>query len=198
MNAACSFRSPPRLTVALIAISLIVAVVSRLGTAFETIQPLLISAYLEQGLPEIMSGQVWRLLTPIFVHFGILHLTFNMLWLWDLGAGIEQAQNSIQLALLVVSIGILSNLAQFAFAGPAFGGMSGVVYGLLGYIWMQGHFNPRFGLYLHKPIVIMMLIWYVICWTGLVGPIANMAHTVGLALGIAWGFIAAHGQRKLR
>ena len=106
--------------------------------------------------------------------------------------GIERAQNRIQLALLVIAIGISSNLAQYAFDGPGFGGMSGVVYGLLGYIWMQGRFNPRFGISLRKPIVVWMLAWYVICLTGLVGSIANMAHTAGLALGIVWGFTAAH------
>ena len=182
----------PPLTAILIAISVIVALGSGLGASFEKVEPLLISYYVKQGLPEVMSGEVWRLLTPIFIHFGFVHLAFNMLWLWDLGGGIERAQNWFQLALLVVVIGISSNLAQYAFGGPGFGGMSGVVYGLLAYIWIQGRFNPRFGISLRTPIMVWMLAWYVICWTGLVGPIANMAHTAGLVLGIAWGFTAAY------
>ena len=124
-------HSIPPLTAILIVISVVVALGSGVGASFEKVEPLLISYYVKQGLPEVMSGEVWRLLTPIFIHFGFMHLAFNMLWLWDLGGGIERAQNWFQLALLVIVIGISSNLAQYAFGGPGFGGMSGVVYGLL-------------------------------------------------------------------
>src|SRR5437016_4399303 len=53
-------------------------------------------------LPEIRHGQIWRLFTPIFVHYGILHLLFNMLWLRDLGSMIEARQSLLHLAVLVV------------------------------------------------------------------------------------------------
>ncbi len=134
-----------------------------------------------------MAGEIWRLLTPIFIHFGLLHLLFNILWLWDLGGAVEVTENSWKLATLVSIIGIASNLAQYTLEGPLFGGMSGVVYGLLGYIWMQQKYNTRSRISLKKPIIVWMLAWYVICWTGLVGPIANMAHTAGLIVGLAWG-----------
>ena len=74
-------HSIPPLTAILIAISVIVALGSGLGANFEKVEPLLISYYVKQGLPEVMSGEVWRLLTPIFIHFGFVHLAFNMLWL---------------------------------------------------------------------------------------------------------------------
>jgi membrane associated rhomboid family serine protease len=70
-----------------------------------------------------------------------------------------------------------------------FGGMSGVVYGLLAYVWMQGRYNQRFGYALHKSTAVMMLVWFVLCWTGLLGPIANWAHTTGLLIGLAWGYL---------
>ncbi|MEA3291723.1 MAG: rhomboid family intramembrane serine protease [Pseudomonadota bacterium] len=193
-------RLPP-VTTGLIALSLLVFLYSRMGNDFESLRPLLISWYLQPTLPELRDGQLWRLITPIFIHFGLLHITFNMMWLWDLGRVIEWIQGPRHLLALVAAIGIASNLGEYFYSGPAFGGMSGVLYGLLGYIWMQGKFNPRFGVRLHKPIVTMMLVWFVLCWSGffeLVGGIriANMAHTGGLVVGLIWGYLDA--QRALR
>lgn len=175
-----------RVTASLIALSLIVALFSGLGRDFQFLHILFISEY-RQGLPEIVSGQLWRLFTPIIIHFGILHIAFNMIWLYQLGSAIEQHQSTRRMAILVIIISLLSNLAQFFWNGPIFGGMSGVVYGLLAYIWIQGKFNPRAGIGLNQNIAVMMLIWFIICWLGLVGNIANMAHTIGLASGAILG-----------
>src|SRR5205814_9740200 len=97
------------------------------------------------SLIEIKNGQLWRLITPIFVHGGFLHLLFNMWWMRDLGFMIEQRKGSLRLALMVLLVAIPSNIAQYMTAGPWFGGMSGVVYGLFGYIWMKGKFSPHEG-----------------------------------------------------
>ena len=61
-----------RLTATLIASSAIIAVLSKLGKDYQVLHFLFISEY-RQGLPEILSGQLWRLITPIIIHFGILH-----------------------------------------------------------------------------------------------------------------------------
>jgi len=177
-----------RLTAILIAISIVIALLSNLGGNYQVLKFLLISEY-RGGLPEILGGQLWRLVTPIFIHFGILHIIFNMLWLYDLGSAVEQRQGIRRMALLVFVTAVLSNLGQFAWGGPGFGGMSGVVYGLLAYVWVQGQYNPRAGIGLHQNIAIMMLVWFVICWLGLVGNVANMGHTVGLICGAILGII---------
>ncbi len=175
-----------RLTAILIALSVTVAVLSQFGSDYQFLHFLFISEY-RQGLSEISEGQLWRLFTPILIHFGIIHIAFNMIWLYQLGSAIEQRQSIKRMAMLVVVTSLLSNLAQYFWSGPSFGGMSGVVYGLLAYIWVQGKYNPRAGLGLEHNIAIMMLIWFVICWMGLVGNIANMAHTVGLVSGAVLG-----------
>jgi GlpG protein len=195
-----SLRMGP-LTAVLIAISVAVTILSKFGKNEDVLGSLLISQYrrVDGGdlLPEIMHGQVWRLVTPIFIHFGIMHLVFNMLWLKDLGTMIEKRINTRLLLALVLVIGALSNLGQFYFHGPYFGGMSGVVYGLLGFIWMKSRFDPASGLYMDKQTVIWMIGWFFLCLTNLMGHVANYAHGVGLIIGIIWGFASAK-TRSLR
>jgi GlpG protein len=180
------------LTVVMLGLSVALAVLAWAGYEDRIREELWMSRYMS-GLPEVLHGEFWRLLTPVFVHFTPLHLLFNMLWLLDLGSMVEARQGTGRLGLLVVILGIASNLAQYFWggAGPNFNGMSGVVYGLLGYIWMKGKFDPTSGLYLHPHTVAMMLIWFFLCLTGWVPRVANMAHAAGLGLGIAWGFLAS-------
>jgi hypothetical protein len=70
-------------------------------------------------------------------------------------------------------------------------GVDKVHQGMLGYVWMQGKFNPASNLRLQSQTVRLMIIWFFVCLTGLIGPIANTAHAVGAVMGIAWGYITA-------
>ncbi|HEX9390660.1 MAG TPA: rhomboid family intramembrane serine protease [Usitatibacteraceae bacterium] len=177
-------------SIVLIAISCVVAANSNLGKSLPDLAMLFISDPRHTGFTDIMQGQLWRLITPIFVHFGVLHLLFNMIWVWDLGKLIEARKGVVFYIVFVLIAGVASNLAQYLFTdSPYFGGMSGVLYGLLGYIWIQGRTNPAFGFMLTQSTVIMMGGWFVLCWTGLLGPIANWAHTAGLIIGVVWGFL---------
>lgn len=172
----------------LVFISVLVTLVTVFGSNGELTRWLTIAdIYTWNGsLSEIFSGQLWRLVTPIFLHFMLLHILFNMMWLWDLGGMIEKNQSSAFLIFFVISIGILSNIIQYLSSGPAFGGMSGVVYGLLGFIWMRS-LKPKSGFKLHNTIVVLMIIWLIMGFTGILGPIGNAAHLSGLILGVAYG-----------
>jgi GlpG protein len=144
------------------------------------------------ALDDILHGEVWRLITPIFLHFGIIHLMFNMWALWILGSLIEERRGTKAMAILVFVSAIASNTGEFAYdlsmnrLAP-FGGMSGVVYALFGYVWMKGRFEPEQGMILHPSTVRVMLFWLVLCFTNLAGPIANAAHVVGLIVGVLYG-----------
>jgi len=70
-----------------------------------------------------------------------------------------------------------------------FGGMSGVNYALIGYVWIRGRFDPAAGLHLDRQSLIYALIWFVLCFTKLLGPVANYAHGAGLMVGMAWAFV---------
>jgi len=84
---------------------------------------------------------------------------------------------------------------MLSLGGPNFGGMSGVVYGLLGYIWIRGKLDPGSGLFLHRETVIMMIVWFFLCFTGWVGDIANGAHAGGLLIGMACGWLSSLKHR---
>ncbi len=186
-------------TLVLICISVVVFLLSRFGPDPRVIRVLFISRFdftdLQNALPEVRHGEFWRIFTPIFIHFGFLHIFFNMLWLRDLGSMIEARLGGWQLLAMVLAIVSVSNAAQYFVSGPDFGGMSGVVYGLFGYVWIRGRFDPGSGLYLHPNTVLMMLIWFVVCWIGWVGFVANTVHLVGLLMGTAWGYLASLRRR---
>jgi len=211
IDARTIFYSPPVpigiLTIVLIVVSITVTLLTDFGKKDQFVRPFSITehrvqngyVYWQRGLPEIRHGQIWRLFTPMFLHFHFLHIFFNMLWLRDLGSMIEARKRPWMLLVLVLVIAGTSNLAQYVVTGdPAFGGMSGVVYGLLGYIWMQGKFDPASKLSLEPQTVIFMVAWFFLCFTGYVGPIANTVHAAGFGVGLAWGFLAARLSATLR
>ncbi|MCS4281913.1 GlpG protein [Pseudomonas sp. BIGb0278] len=156
---------------------------------------------LAQGLSD---GQWWRLVSPMLLHFGFLHLAMNGMWYWELGKRIELRQGPWLLLLLTLLFSLISNLAQHLVGGPSlFGGLSGVLYGLLGYVWLYQWLAPNPHYRLPKGVLVMMLIWLVVCLTGVVGQlgfgqIANAAHVGGLLIGCLTGLLGgALARRKL-
>ncbi len=151
------------------------------------------------GFSAIERGEVWRLITPIFIHFGLMHIVFNMLWMKDLGPLIERRWSSRTLLTLVLVSAVLSNVAQFLvnwdfkngvhYANALSGGMSGVVYALLGYVWIRSRLDPTAGIRLPPSVVMMMLGWLVLCMTGILGHIGNSAHAMGLLVGVVWAWV---------
>jgi len=145
--------------------------------------------FFPQGMLMTLSdGDVWRLVTPIFLHFGVLHLLFNMMWMWQLGAAVEFSRGTRRYLLLVLLIAVISNVVQFWWTGlPWFGGMSGVVFGLIGYAWMKGRTQPHEGLALRQETLIYAMLWMFLCIGGAIGPIANAAHVGGFVVGLFFG-----------
>ncbi len=149
------------------------------------------------SMPDIQEGEVWRLITPVFLHGGFIHLAFNMYMLYNLGSLVERKLGPWWYVLLVLFVALVSNYTQFAARGPYFLGMSGVVYGLFGYAWVRGRLEPHSGLYLRPEFVMMLLIWFVLCAVGVIGNVANWAHGGGLVAGAALGYLP-HLLRTLR
>ncbi len=193
-------------------VSLVVAIVTGLGDNLSTVRWLTFLGFqvqgdylqftsLAQGLAE---GQWWRLISPIFLHFGFLHLSMNALWFWELGRRIEQRQGPWALLGLTLVFGLVSNLAQHLASGPTlFGGLSGVLFGLLGYLWLFQRLAPNDAFRLPRGTLASMLIWLLVCLSGVIsalglGAIANAAHVGGLLVGCLAGLLGgALARRRL-
>jgi len=151
---------------------------------------------------SLAAGQWWRLVTPMLIHFGILHLAMNGMWYWELGRRIEARQGSINLLGLTLLFSLVSNYAQYVFGGPGlFGGLSGVLYGLLGHCWIFQLLSPNPAYRLPRGVLVMMLVWLLLCLSGLVsmigfGEIANAAHVGGLVIGCLTGLLGGLYSRR--
>jgi GlpG protein len=147
------------------------------------------------------TGQWWRLLGPALIHFSVLHIAFNLLWWWSLGKQIEMTFGLSSLLMLFVFSAGVSNVAQLLVSGPNFGGLSGVVYALVGCVWWLGWLKPSWGLSLPKPIVGFLLVWLVVGYLDIL-PVhmANTAHTVGLICGclFAWFLVTRAKKANLQ
>ncbi len=143
----------------------------------------------------IKSGQIWRVITPIFLHFpaiGIIfaHLAFNMIWLYQFGTAIEEVESSGFLILLVLVAGAVSNIAQGMVTMAIFGGMSGVVYALLGYLFITDKLSSSHHQRVPNNIAYFLIVFMLIAMTGLLGiAIANTAHVIGFIVGIVFAVL---------
>lgn len=196
-NAKAWFRLSP-VTLMIFIITVLVALFSQFSSHLETVAwfsffPLILDtqAYLVTGYEHLWQ-QPWRLISPVLLHFSWLHIVFNLLWWLDLGRRIERQSRLLLMTLLVLT-SLAGNVAQALQGVSLFGGLSGVIYGLLGYIWVIDRFNaPRY--HLPQSILVFMLLWLLLGMSGLFsvvgfGSIANMAHLGGLVAGVVCGFL---------
>jgi GlpG protein len=189
-------KSTPFMSLVL-AICLGVFLLSYLGASNVIYQSLTI-----RSIDELLqSQQWWRLFTPAFLHFGAIHIIFNLIWWWLLGSQLERAFGSVSLAVIFAIAAISSNVAQLLVSGPNFGGLSGVVYALFGYVWWIGLLRPQWGMGLPNNLVYFLLGWlalgyFDVLWVNM----ANEAHLFGLISGCLMA-LATHqlaGNRRPR
>ena len=140
----------------------------------------------------LAAGEIWRIITPAFLHFGFLHFVFNSLWMWDLGRRLELYLGRSTYLLFFASTAAISNTAQYFWAPNInFGGMSGVVYALVGFIIVSQKLSPNKLTAVPASVLGFMLFWLVLCMTGAIdyfvgGGVANAAHVGGLLAGAAF------------
>ena len=137
--------------------------------------------------------EYWRLIAPALLHFSWLHLAFNMLWVWELGRRVEHLHGRMRFLSLTFATAISANLVQLGLSGPSlFGGMSGVVFGYLGYCMVWDYLNPRARIGLAPAAYWVMIGFLLLGFSGLLdllglGALANGAHLGGLLAGAIVG-----------
>ena len=149
---------------------------------------------------EIRRGQLWRFATSVLPHLDILHLAFNLYWLWALGTTVERVYGQFRTILLLLLFAIGSSSLDFAFAEGGVG-LSGVGYGLFGLLYVLSQHDERFKDSLDKRTVSLFVGWFFICILATVTHVlnvANVAHAAGAILGLLLGFaIMIPGRRAL-
>ena len=157
---------------------------------FGLLQPIQSSLAFFTAQPFDLS-QSWRFITPAFLHFSALHIVFNLLWWWQLAGVVEKQQGKQRLLILFLFSSIASNVAQYFFVGPYFGGLSGVVYALVGYCWLSGVLNKNSRVALANSYFGFLLFWLVLGFLDLLPMnVANYAHLVGLVAGLLLAFLS--------
>lgn len=138
---------------------------------------------------ESQDAEVWRYFTHSLVHLSNLHILFNLSWFWIFGSMIEQKRGAFTLVVLYFVSAIISGYVQNTVSGPAFFGLSGVVYAVLGYVFVMDKFNHHL-FELPEGFFTMLMVGIVL---GFVSPffgveMGNAAHISGLIMGALGGF----------
>jgi GlpG protein len=156
---------------------------------------------------NISRGEIWRIFTPIFLHGHPFHLLFNVMALWQLGKLCERMEGTVRFGLWVLLIAAASSLLQglmphgpntpipVMFQGnPYFVGISGVVFGLFGFLWTKTQARPDLGIRLNELSIIIMLVILVAGFLGAFESLrtANLCHLGGLLSGMALGWVTAN------
>lgn len=153
-------------------------------------------------LPEqIARGEIWRLITPVFLHFSFLgtvliHLGFNAVIWYRFAGGVEHIEGSRLIVLLFLLSAIISNGCAYLSYGALFGGLSGVNYALVGYLWLRRRRLPIYHQLMPDGMFLSFMVFLALGYTGLLGNMANSAHLSGVIVGC--GFALLINQLKRR
>ena len=137
-------------------------------------------------------------LTPSIVHFSAVHIIFNLLWWVTLSPSIEKYSSKWTLLGLFVVGSLVSSWAQYIVVGPNFGGLSGVVYALVGFCWLYPQIAKTPAI-LSNAMFGFLLLWLALGFSDFAPmPMANWAHLGGLLSGVVIAFIAPMWRKASR
>ena len=150
---------------------------------------------------KIRAGEIWRIITPAFLHQNVFHLFFNMLWVLVLGKILEEKLGMVRFIIFILITAAVSNTAQYLMSGANFVGISGVICAMLGFIWARQQKAPWEG-YILSPGVLSFMLFFIVAMVAIqtfsffsevyfkqtfVPGIANTAHVSGALIGYLLG-----------
>lgn len=142
----------------------------------------------------VAQGDYYRLLTSMFLHYGVLHILFNMYVLYAVGPALEQALGRVRFVAVYLLAGLGGSVASYAF-GPVnelAAGASGAIFGLFGaYFIVARRLGADTG-----PIVATVALNLAI--TFLVPNIDIRAHLGGLVTGALLAAALVYAPRRVR
>ncbi|MDC9821504.1 rhomboid family intramembrane serine protease GlpG [Pectobacterium polonicum] len=148
---------------------------------------------------EGQQAQLWRWFSHALLHFSLLHILFNLMWWWYLGGPVEKVLGTGKLLVITLVSALVSGWAQSWFSGTYFGGLSGVVYALMGYVWLRGEREPDGYLAMPRSLMAFALLWLVAGYFDILGmSIANAAHVAGLIVGLLMAFWDTYNKTNPR
>lgn len=146
---------------------------------------------------HIVQGEWWRLITPVFLHIGIMHFLFNSIALLSLGSLVERVYGSARFLALYFLSGIAGNIASFLFSDAPGAGASGAIFGTLGaIIYFVLHSKADWSKALGRDVVLILTVNILI---GMFYPsIDNYAHLGGLVGGFLMAVLLGLPHRSWR
>lgn len=183
-------------------VTLIIAAVVVALEVVSTLDPARRSFYyndLRLGLlSTIWSGSLWQPFTTSLLHGNLIHALFNVSWLLVFGQVLEPRFGSFRYLGLLVLLSYTSMLPEFVIqnyntpvdAQVGCVGLSGIMYGLFGVLWIGRRWQPEFHAVCDRQTVQLLLGWLVLCVVltyADVMPVANIAHVAGLLFGVLYG-----------
>lgn len=132
--------------------------------------------------PAIVAGDWWRIIMPIFLHLGVLHILFNCMVLWTAGRVVEQEIGSRLMFMVYMLAGIIGFVASY-FADIGGAGASGAVSGLIGFLLVRRWLVDG---NLRHPVArwALQLTAYTAIFGLVVSRVNNVAHLAGYLVGV--------------
>ena len=183
------------ITICIIGLTLLLAMATSLGSDLSVysvlLYPLIDTSSLLGSLSELKSILVLsKTVTPMFLHFGELHLVFNMLWMWYFGKQLEQILPAWLFLSSIILISFTSNTVQYLVSGyNNFGGMSGVIYGLVGFSWIVSKFQMKKNMIITNNLFVFFVVSLVLMEIFASSWVATAAHIGGLVSGLIVGIL---------
>lgn len=169
------------ITPILIAICILVFIAMYIwGNGSEDAVTLLLFGANFRGL--VQAGEVWRLVTSMFLHIGLIHLVVNMYSLLIIGKQLESFLGKWKFLIVYLGSGILGSLLSVVVHSSISAGASGAIFGLLGSLLYFGyHYRLYLGTVLKTQVIPIIIINLLIGF--MVPGIDNFAHIGGLVGG---------------